>query len=118
MAPEASPGSRTIMTAIRARDLGDVCSAFAAGLGVGATNRGEGTGDERHHLAYGDAGSHNAGRVRATEQVCDIAGEPRRGVRGDALSAAWLSRLGPTAWTAGRRTSLTRCHSRWPDGIA
>jgi hypothetical protein len=63
-------------------DLGDVRRAFAAGLCVGVADRGEGTGDECHHLVDGEVGAHGAGCVRAIEQVCDMACEICRDLRG------------------------------------
>jgi hypothetical protein len=46
-------------------DLGDVCRAFAAGLCAGVADRGEGAGDECHHLFGGDVVAHGARCVRA-----------------------------------------------------
>lgn len=44
-------------------------------------DRGEGAGDQRHHLVDGDIAAHCGGRVRAIQQVCDMACEICRDAR-------------------------------------
>lgn len=63
-------------------DLGDVRRALAAGLRTSMADRGEGAGDERHHLLNGDVIADGACRLRTIEQVRDLAREVRRDVRG------------------------------------
>jgi hypothetical protein len=46
------------------------------------TDRGEGTGDQFHHIVGGGIAASNAGCVRAIQQVRDMAGEVCRDVRG------------------------------------
>lgn len=54
-------------------------------LRAGVADRGEGAGDQRHHLFGGDVAADGLGRLREAEQVRGLTGEVRRDVRRERL---------------------------------
>ena len=82
---------------------------MTTGLRAGVADRGEGAGDQCHHLLDGDIAARDVGCVRALQQVCDMAREVCRDVR----SGSAHVELGGRQRALHRKMTASEAFERW-----